>query len=109
MQKSETDWKAATTVVTFRPGAQVDPTKLDKGMDGAGFGMEELRLVVQGTPTTDQGRPAFRVSNTGQLFLIAAGQEQLQGVAGKEVTVSAKVDLQAGGPPFKLAIEKVEP
>lgn len=109
MQKSETDWKAATTVVTFKPGAQVDPRKLDKGMDAAGFGMAALRLVARGTPTTEQGRLAFKVSNTGQLFVIATGQEQLQDASGKEVTVTAQVDLQAGGPPFQLAIETVEP
>jgi hypothetical protein len=109
VQKSETDWQTAITVVTFKPRAQVDPLKLDKAMDAAGFGIAELKLVARGTPAEEGGGPAFKVSGSEQLFLVAAGQEQLQGVAGKEVTVTAKVDLQAGGPPFTLAIEKVEP
>lgn len=95
--------------MTFKPGAQVDPLKLDKGMDGAGFGIAELRLVARGTPVEEQDRQAFKVSRSGQTFVIAGGQEQLQGAAGREVTVTAKIDLHAGGPPFKLAIEKVEP
>ena len=81
-------------------------------MDDAGFGLGELRIVARGRYVEEGGRPAFKVSDSGQVFLLASGEllQKLQGIGrGKEVTITAKVDLQAGGPPWTLGLEQVEP
>jgi len=78
-------------------------------MDDAGFGLGELRIVVRGRYAEEGGKPAFKVTDSGQLFLLADGQplQQLKAKAG-EVTITAKVDLEAKGSLSRITVEKVE-
>lgn len=76
-------------------------------MDDAGFGLGELRIVVRGRYAEEGGKPAFKVTDSGQLFLLADGQP-LQQIKAGEVTITAKVDLEAKGSLSRITVEKVE-
>jgi hypothetical protein len=98
-------------VVTFKEGASLDPNQLAKAMDAAGFGADEITVIIKGSLTEEKGYPAFKVSGSNQIFLLAENEvlNQLKALgSGKEVTITAKVEMKGGGAPFTLILEKVE-
>lgn len=95
----------------------MDPNQLAKAMDAAGFGADEITLIAKGSLTEEKsgtsatGRPAFKVSGTNQIFLLAENEvlNQLKALGtGKEATITAKVEMKGEGTPLTLILEKVE-
>jgi hypothetical protein len=95
--------------VTYQKGKPVDPAALLKGMDQAGFGIAEMRVVARGIYTDEGGKPALKVSGTGQLFRLQ--QSELAAklkTLGKEATITGKVEFKANQAPYPLILETVE-
>lgn len=96
--------------MTFKKAATVDPKILAGGIDRSGFGVGEMQIVARGTYDEKDGKPALKVTGSGQLFLVTDGQllEKLKAARG-EVAVTGRVDLDAPQPPYTIIVMEVRP
>lgn len=102
------DFKKGTAEAAWRKGAKFDYEAVKKTVSkSAELTFKELHLTARGEVTEQDGKPAFKVTDTGELFLLETGGSALPTSPGdKVVTVTGRVQAPEKGSngPLRLVV-----
>lgn len=119
----ETTIRTGVIGIKVKPGAPLDPARLQEAVVKSGFTLDHIEATVTGKLMTRDGRPALEATPGGQVFLLleggAAGPLQLPAPetldklkqasadGSRPLTISGRVHGHADMPPA-LAVEAFE-
>ena len=103
------DFKKGTAEAAWRRGAKFDYETVRKTVSkSAELTFRELHLSARGEVTEQDGKPAFKVTDTGEFFLLDTGGSALPTPSGdKVVTVTGRVQSPEKGSKGPLTLKLV--